>query len=95
MSGEVGYVINRYWIAEYIQYLQEDSLILGSPRRAKGEPLPFGTTLCSSGGLSSEFNLPGNKGQIEPPHWKSHGSSRFPNDYGFLFWMMRWVDTIC
>jgi hypothetical protein len=95
MRGEFGYFINRYWIAEYIQYLQDLEVVLVYTTRAEGTTIPLSTTPCSPDGLSYENALLWDKGKLEPQKWLSHGTPFSSKGYDVLKWMMRWVDPVC
>ena len=95
MSGEYGYFINRYWIAEYIQYLQEVGVVLGCTTRAERTDCPKGTITCSPRGFSSRRSLPWDEGELEPPEWLSFNDLFSMSGYDVLSWVMRWVDPVC
>jgi hypothetical protein len=95
MSGKFGYFINRYWIAEYIQYLQEERVALACSTRADGATIPLSTTPCPPDGLSYENALLWDKDKLDPPKWPSHGNPSSAKGYDAFHWMMRWIDPVC
>ena len=71
MSGDYGYVIDQYWIAQYIQYLQEFGVVPGCSTQTKKASIFLGTTPCPTSGLSYEVAILWDKGKLELPEWLS------------------------
>jgi hypothetical protein len=95
MSGEYEYFINRYWIAEYIQYLQEFGVVLGCLLRVERANGPMNATPCFTGLDSPERALPWEEDEVEPPEWLSYNELFSVKGHDVLRWLMRWVDSVC
>jgi hypothetical protein len=83
-SGEFGHVIDRYWITQYIQYLQEFGVVPGCSKPIKKASIPFSTTPCPPSGLSYEVALLWDKDKLELPEWLSTDHLFSEKGYGVL-----------
>jgi hypothetical protein len=71
MSRKYSFVIDQYWITQYIQYLQEIGVVPGCSTRAGKASIPLGITPSPPSGLSYEYALLWNRGKSELSKWLS------------------------
>jgi len=94
MNEVYGYFINRYWIVEYIQYLQEWGAVQEYSSQPEDSDSPKGTIPYPFGATSFECTALWKDANLALSRWLSYKELFSAEGCDVLQLAMRWIDPI-